>query len=462
MFRNIISKKWSPINIITAIGMLFRILFLIIGVWLDKDSLQIGVKYTDVDYFVFSDAGQVAYNGGSPYERPTYRYPPILAFLCIPNYAMGLPLFGKLLFTIADALITKCVYEVVLELELSKVPQASENYHENAAISKKYAQWWAFIWAFNPLSTIICTRGNADSLTNALILLTLSNLLHWRRTFCNYYLIIAGGVFGLAVHLRLYPIIYIPAICWYVVSHQPRFMSIFTFATAAMSVVFFLGAVSYSLYGFQYLDNAYMYHSHRKDPRHNFSVFFLDIYLHVSEQKVANIGHIANHNVSSYLVAAYHGASAVLRTFLPQIILLLVSAQRLARSNLGLCFLVQTMLFVAFNKVATAQYFTWYLCLLPIATPRHVGYMLGFTAPEPSANTEPRAQALQYTALLTQRWVVLGAFFSILISMCLWLHRAYALEILGESVFLDVALSGAVLLAAHVFAILVLLRVFTK
>lgn len=44
---------------------LIRIVFIIISEYFD--SMSPDAKYTDMDYFVFSDAATYVYKGGSPY-----------------------------------------------------------------------------------------------------------------------------------------------------------------------------------------------------------------------------------------------------------------------------------------------------------------------------------------------------------------------------------------------------------
>ena len=57
--------------------------------------------------------------GQSPYERSTYRYPPLLALIMTPNFLL-FPEWGKLLFSIADVGIVYLIYAVRLELEKRK------------------------------------------------------------------------------------------------------------------------------------------------------------------------------------------------------------------------------------------------------------------------------------------------------------------------------------------------------
>ena len=57
------------------------------------DNADWCINYTDADYDVFSDAATHVRNGfGSPYARKTYRYTPLVAYMCILNnfYQNGL------------------------------------------------------------------------------------------------------------------------------------------------------------------------------------------------------------------------------------------------------------------------------------------------------------------------------------------------------------------------------------
>jgi phosphatidylinositol glycan class M len=74
-----------------------RAAMLALGEWQDA---HLEVRYTDVDYLVFSDAAASVAAGGSPFARATYRYSPLLAYLLVPNSLLH-PTWGKLLFSAA-------------------------------------------------------------------------------------------------------------------------------------------------------------------------------------------------------------------------------------------------------------------------------------------------------------------------------------------------------------------------
>lgn len=80
-----------------------RVFLIVYGEWQDK---HMEVRYTDVDYFVFSDAADLMASGKSPYERTTYRYSPLLAFLLLPNTFLHRS-WGKFLFSASEMQCTQ-------------------------------------------------------------------------------------------------------------------------------------------------------------------------------------------------------------------------------------------------------------------------------------------------------------------------------------------------------------------
>jgi len=60
------------------------------------------MKYTDIDYYVFTDAARL-FPRRLTYERETYRYTPLLAWISYPRtWSSTLFSFGKVLFAFSD------------------------------------------------------------------------------------------------------------------------------------------------------------------------------------------------------------------------------------------------------------------------------------------------------------------------------------------------------------------------
>ena len=148
--------------------------------------------YTDVDYLVFTDAARFISHGRSPYDRATYRYTPLLAWLLYPTTWGGLWFeFGKALFCAADVLTGWLIIRI-LRRRLS---------HEKATN-------YACIWLLNPIVASISARGSSEGLV---CLMTIALL--WAALQRRF--IPAGFLLGLAVHSKIYPFIYAASIfCW--------------------------------------------------------------------------------------------------------------------------------------------------------------------------------------------------------------------------------------------------------
>ncbi|KAL6838524.1 hypothetical protein ACP4OV_031769 [Aristida adscensionis] len=402
-----------------------RVALVAFGEWQDA---HLEVRYTDVDYLVFSDAAASVAAGGSPFARATYRYSPLLAFLLLPNSLLHAA-WGKLVFSAADLLVGLFINTI---LKLRGIPE-------------KTRMWSVVAWLFNPFTFTIGTRGNCEPIVCAVILWILICLMKGCRVLQ------AAFWYGLIVHFRIYPIIYaIPFVIvlgknyagpagrpslthWSSEQHLENdktsqreesksflatlwdFLSSFItrntvlFGLISGSMFFAWTGVFFYLYGWDFLNEALLYHLTRTDPRHNFSIYFYHIYLHHQQ-----------------------GFSSIQRltSFLPQLILQLALILRFSR-DLPFCMFLQTVAFVAFNKVMTAQYFVWFFCLLPLILPW----------------TNMKLKWKGLACILVWMW-----------SQLHWLMWAYLLEFKGSNVFVQLWVAGLVFLAANTFIMLMVIK----
>ncbi|KAJ2469456.1 GPI mannosyltransferase 1 [Coemansia sp. RSA 2322] len=379
--------------------MLLRAGMLLYGLWQDANMT---VKYTDIDYNVFTDAARFVWEGGSPYQRSTYRYTPLLAWVLTPNVWLH-PTFGKWLFVACDCVVGELVIRIV----------------RARGMSEQTAAAYSALWLLNPQVANISTRGSAESVVCAVVMAAF-------YAFQSRRVALGSVLFGLAVHLKIYPIMY--ALPLLVIldratfdvrpaspPSQPRKRSDGTtgarlaglvnahrvyFFVVSSGVFFLLGAAMYSMYGTEFVHETYLYHVSRKDHRHNYSMWFLPIYLTFRSPASVAMG---------------------LVSFMPQAVVVAVLGFVYGH-DLYFAAFVQTFAFVAYNKVCTAQYFMWYMCFLPVIWPYN-------------------SQRLFYKAL-----VLLGMWFG---SQALYLQQAYRLEFLGENTFIQLWVAGLVIFVAN-------------
>lgn len=154
---------------------------MIYGEWQDAKMV---VKYTDIDYEVFTDAARHIVNGNSPYDRATYRYSPLLAMVLVPNITLH-KTFGKLLFVFCDIVAGYLIHSIL----------KTQGFLDSTAVK------YSWVWFFNPMTITVSTRGNAESILAVLVLSTLYFILKKR-------FILSAVMLAFSVHFKIYPIIY--------------------------------------------------------------------------------------------------------------------------------------------------------------------------------------------------------------------------------------------------------------
>lgn len=185
-----------PIFITAAV---FRLVLLLWGRYQDTHS---PLKYTDIDYIVFTDASRFISRGASPYDRDTYRYTPLLAWILYPTTFQPSGIwfdFGKIVFALGDLVTGYLLYLMLLS------SMATQNTRET---TKTKAIKYASIWLLNPMVANISTRGSSEGLLAAMVVGLLWAVL-------NSHIALAGVLLGLCVHFKIYPFIYAASIYWH-------------------------------------------------------------------------------------------------------------------------------------------------------------------------------------------------------------------------------------------------------
>lgn len=175
-------------------------------------------------------------------------------------------------------------------------------------------------------------------------------------------------------------------------------MSSILFLLVSMGTVGALTYFAVHYYGQAALDEGLLYHFQRVDHRHNYSMYWYWIYL-ARGRAAAAISQLTD-NVSTTTPSTSGWGFIPL---IPQVLILGFSSLGIAPYDLSFALFSQTFAFVAFNKVITAQYFTWYLCLLPLCSDR--------------VNWNSKRMFLSLGLLL--------------VSIITWLLSAFTLEMLG-------------------------------
>lgn len=202
-----------------------RIFLVIYSEYHDAHSM---VKYTDVDYRVFTDAawfllnlqknnnhvaqgpfgksfGELVsiviphhcrphnYLLHSPYARDTYRYTPLLALLMTPNELIH-PSFGKVLFSLCDLFVGAMLYNLFCTFPPISPKHSTE-------VRRQATLWVSTLWLLNPLVFTISTRGSSESVLGLLVVGTLFLAMKGRLHLAALFL-------GLSVHWKIYPVVY--------------------------------------------------------------------------------------------------------------------------------------------------------------------------------------------------------------------------------------------------------------
>lgn len=440
-------QNWTLFNHL-ILSTILRLIMVVYGEIQDKIA---EVLYTDIDYRVVTDGARNIIEGRSPFQRHTYRYSPILAYLQLANIILH-PVLGKLIYVLFDVLVAILINKIVCKEIILQYLEQDENNDKTMGknyyyLAEKYALIATCFWLYNPITAVISTRGNGDCFSSFFIIWTLYLILvsieniqidkngqQYFRKLLN--ILFAGCMHGFSIHLRLYPIFFSLAYYLLYSSHQKthkktkcgHFLQIFYPNHKQLLLVLgtIIGlilpiAIFYYLYEWPFIRETYLYHFMRRDSRHNFSLYFLMQYLENN-----SVADIVEKNWKLVMTTIIFRKILLMA---PQIMIIVIVSYYLSRSRytIPFCVFLITGILVTYNTVVTSQYFVWYLALLPLSL--H------------NLQKISRVEAAFYFIL----WLIIQG---------LWLLPAYLLEFHAWNTFIWIGMQGMLLFFYHNFLLL--------
>ena len=300
-------------------GLLARV---VLVAWAAYQDAHFAVRYTDVDYLVFSDAAEFVSRGISPYARATYRYTPFIAYLLVPNVWLGSRLFGKALFIVCDLIVAWLLWQCCILLGYK---------HAGSRVAAGFL--------LNPLVINISTRGNSETLTILLLVASLYGLLRGSRGF----FVGSAVCLGLAAHVRLFPVLNGVPIALYILAQGQGMRNVVLYGLISILSLTSASMAAYWFSGMDYLRLAVFYHATRVDHRHSLSPAYPLLYLDPSSGPLFIIPQLFLTFLTTF-VAFFTSSSS------------LTNAQRLCKA-----IALQTAVMVASSRVLTVQYFAWWI-----------------------------------------------------------------------------------------------------
>jgi len=287
------------------------------------------VSMTDIDYLVLRD-GVCEEN---VFQRATYRYSPLMRYIFLHRAWCRWPWVGKVILALSDYVCGGIISSMGGRREL---------------------------WDWNPYVICMSCRGSFDSVAMLVVLLDLKYVSICRagQKLRPLVLAVASAAHGLAVHLRIWPVI-LSFRLWAELGLGRGVV----FGMASFAVFVCLTAISeYSDPG--YIQNGLLYHiSGRVDHRHNLSALW-PCMLELRKGELSGTSRALLDGVA--VMAKLLQVSAIA---IPTVVAWIRTARKAKTDKSSLfrdCTAI-TACFVAFNSVVTTQYFLWFLAPLLVA-----------------------------------------------------------------------------------------------